>query len=274
MRKRWIVVTQIRSPIRRHRRQRLNLIALGLNRINRTKVLPRTPQVLGMIAKVHHLVRILDGPLLGEVTSEMKAQLETMRRFNNRVDRLERSGFWKRYEQEAPNVASSWKNVSFKKTGPATFEIQGRIYSAIENFDQDEINAFVLDYRQFTQNNDPISIGNLEKIYSSPWVSKAARVSFEEARAKLNRHRNRASVISFGDHPLMTSELVDTVVYGGLAHANREKAITFESWERSGIMGIIWAEFFAYLREFMVLLKFFRLLNTHVHVVADPNSME
>jgi len=28
----------------------------------------------------------------------------------------------------------------------------------------------------------------------------------------------------------------------------QKKAATFENWEKSGIMGFIWAEFFAYLR--------------------------
>ena len=274
MSKAWIVVKQTGSPIRRQRRQRANLIGLSLNRMGRIRILPRTPQTLGMIAKVSHLVRVLEEPLLGEVTPEMKAQLETMRRFNSRVDRLERSGFWKRYEQEAPKVASSMENISIKQTGPNTFEIKGRIYSAIENFNQDEINAFVLDYRQFTQNNDPISIGNLAIIYSSPWVPQGARQRFEEARAKLKRERNRASLISFGDQPLVMGELIDTVVYGGLAHTNPEKAAAFEAWEKSGIMGIIWAEFFAYLRGFMDVLKFFRLLNSHVHVMADPDAAE
>jgi hypothetical protein len=66
------------------------------------------------------------------------------------------------------------------------------------------------------------------------------------------------------------ADLIDTVVYGGLAHANPEKAAIFESWEQSGIMGLIWAEFFAYLRGFMDTLKYFRLLNSHVIGMADP----
>lgn len=37
-------------------------------------------------------------------------------------------------------------------------------------------------------------------------------------------------------------------------------------------MGIIWAEFFAYLRDFMDMLKFFRRLNSQVLVMAGPPS--
>ena len=53
-----IRVTQIRSPIGRDPRQRLNLIGLGLNKISRSRVLSDVPAVRGRIAQVHHLVRV------------------------------------------------------------------------------------------------------------------------------------------------------------------------------------------------------------------------
>ncbi len=51
-------VTQIRSPIGRPADQRQTLIGLGLNKMNRTRVLEDTPAVRGMIDKVHHLIRV------------------------------------------------------------------------------------------------------------------------------------------------------------------------------------------------------------------------
>jgi large subunit ribosomal protein L30 len=53
-----IRVTQIRSPIGRDRRQRTNLIGLGLNKISRSRILPDVPAVRGRISQVHHLVRV------------------------------------------------------------------------------------------------------------------------------------------------------------------------------------------------------------------------
>ncbi len=54
-------VEQIGSPIRRHHSQRSTLIGLRLNRIGRVSELPDTPEVRGMIAKVQHLVRVVEG---------------------------------------------------------------------------------------------------------------------------------------------------------------------------------------------------------------------
>ena len=54
-------IEQTGSPIRRHHSQRETLIGLGLNRIGRKADVPDTPQIRGMIDKVKHLVRVMDG---------------------------------------------------------------------------------------------------------------------------------------------------------------------------------------------------------------------
>ena len=55
-----ITVEQIGSPIRRPADQRATLIGLGLNKMHRRRTLVDSPSVRGMIAKVDHLVRIVD----------------------------------------------------------------------------------------------------------------------------------------------------------------------------------------------------------------------
>jgi large subunit ribosomal protein L30 len=55
-----VIVEQIRSPIGRPASQRATLVGLGLNKIGRRSSLEDTAAVRGMIAKVAHLVRIVD----------------------------------------------------------------------------------------------------------------------------------------------------------------------------------------------------------------------
>ena len=55
-----IVVKQTGSPIRRTKDQRATLIGLGLNRVGRQATLKDTPQVRGMIAKVAHMVTVVE----------------------------------------------------------------------------------------------------------------------------------------------------------------------------------------------------------------------
>jgi len=56
-----VVVEQTGSPVGRPADQRATLKALRLNKIGRRSTLVDTPALRGMIAKVAHLVRIVDG---------------------------------------------------------------------------------------------------------------------------------------------------------------------------------------------------------------------
>ena len=51
-------ITLVKSPMDRPERQKLTLKALGLNKTNSSKEVEATPQILGMVEKVHHLVKV------------------------------------------------------------------------------------------------------------------------------------------------------------------------------------------------------------------------
>ena len=53
-----IKVTQVKSVIDRSERQKRTMVALGLNKMNATVEKEATPQILGMIVKVNHLVSV------------------------------------------------------------------------------------------------------------------------------------------------------------------------------------------------------------------------
>jgi large subunit ribosomal protein L30 len=53
-----IKITQIKSVIDRPKRQRLNMEALGLRKMNASVIHNDTPQILGMVNKIKHLVRV------------------------------------------------------------------------------------------------------------------------------------------------------------------------------------------------------------------------
>ncbi|TMI75673.1 MAG: 50S ribosomal protein L30 [Bacteroidetes bacterium] len=51
-------ITLVKSPIDRPERQKLTLQALGLNKTNSVKEVEATPQILGMVRKVEHLLKV------------------------------------------------------------------------------------------------------------------------------------------------------------------------------------------------------------------------
>ena len=53
-----IKITLVKSGIDRPERQKLTLKALGLNKMNASREIEATAQVLGMVKKVEHLIRV------------------------------------------------------------------------------------------------------------------------------------------------------------------------------------------------------------------------
>ncbi|HTN09107.1 50S ribosomal protein L30 [Agriterribacter sp.] len=53
-----IKITQVKSIIDRSERQKRTMAALGLKKLNATVEVEATPQILGMVNKVNHLVKV------------------------------------------------------------------------------------------------------------------------------------------------------------------------------------------------------------------------
>jgi len=53
-----IKVTQVKSIIDRPKRQKETIKALGIKKMNHSVVYEATPQILGMVNKVNHLVKV------------------------------------------------------------------------------------------------------------------------------------------------------------------------------------------------------------------------
>lgn len=53
-----IKITQVKSGIDRMARQKRTLVALGLRRMLHSVEVEATPQIIGMVKAVHHLVKV------------------------------------------------------------------------------------------------------------------------------------------------------------------------------------------------------------------------
>ncbi len=55
-----IKIKQVRSAINRPARQKATIKALGLRKLNQTVEHEATPQILGMVKKVQHLIEVVE----------------------------------------------------------------------------------------------------------------------------------------------------------------------------------------------------------------------
>ncbi len=59
-----IKITLVKSPIDRPERQKQTLKALGLNKMNASREVEATDQILGMVRKVEHMITVEEVALL------------------------------------------------------------------------------------------------------------------------------------------------------------------------------------------------------------------
>jgi len=55
-----IKITQVKSTIDRSKRQKATMVALGIKKLNGSVVKEVSPQIMGMVAKVQHLIVVED----------------------------------------------------------------------------------------------------------------------------------------------------------------------------------------------------------------------
>ena len=53
-----VIITQVRSAINRTKRQKDTITALGIKKLNKPVEHEATPQIMGLIQKVSHLVKV------------------------------------------------------------------------------------------------------------------------------------------------------------------------------------------------------------------------
>ncbi len=53
-----IKITQVKSVIDRPKRQKDTMVALGIKKMHQTVVKEVTPQIMGMVTKVRHLITV------------------------------------------------------------------------------------------------------------------------------------------------------------------------------------------------------------------------
>lgn len=195
----------------------------------------------------------------------MHHELDLLRDFNDKVDRLERTRFAKRFENDLPEVFLIFEELEITDIGSGQFNLSGKLKTWKHDFDEDEIDAFVLTYRMLTQKNDRLSLAQIGKIYELQWMPDQATSSFREARAHLNSFLDSAATLEFGSYQIAIREIVDIVLYGGLAHSNRQKATIFRAWiSNPAISGFIWVEFQAAMMKALSVFRYVRKLNTAV----------
>lgn len=182
--------------------------------------------------------------------------------FNERVDRLMRSALTERISH--PQYILSYEKI-----------INGEWICA-DGVTEDAIDAFVLNVRLLVQDRDGFSIQCLKKtVYSGQTIPVELRERFDSAQREWQDHMKGRTLFK---HPSQEGnfsirQLFDVLMYGGLAHVNRDKVDLFISLTRRGAASaFVFSQFLCTLRLLLKVVCAIRDVNAELLRSLDGNN--
>jgi hypothetical protein len=123
------------------------------------------------------------------------------------------------FNRKADELSSNSFVRSVRDTGHILVSIGG---GAARSFPKGEpVRAFVLTFRFFIQNNEPISLHNMAELYESLNIDPDYKAQFREIRAAINQYLDTQD-ISYGGRDFTRGDVMRIFIYGALAHSTRE----------------------------------------------------
>ena len=155
--------------------------------------------------------------------TDIKKIVRAFELFNEKADKLVRLSFIRAMLEPNSGVTISWKATddggyqqTNERRGPG----------------EEAIDAFVLTFRFFIQDNEQSSFRMMADHYADAPIDEELKQKFAQVRKQVNDILDGPSDMSFShnDEPFSRRRIMDVFVYGGLAHANAAKKELYDVW--------------------------------------------
>jgi hypothetical protein len=138
-----------------------------------------------------------------------------------------------------------------------------------------DLDAFILTYRLFFQNNERISIGKMNDAYQSSLIPSEQRNRFNLMRDRFNKTFDSPLITTWPGAPKTLRDLHDIVIYGELAHKSETKQEKFKKWDDDQLIShFMWVQFSIAVSIAIGVIDFIQSLNQIVinHLDAASSS--
>lgn len=149
-----------------------------------------------------------------------KDDLESLNLFNEKAEKLKSHNFTKKIINDGFGIT-----ISSKEDEPVNIETRFPTNESIE--------AFILTLRFFIQDNEKSSFRNLANVYSKLPSYRDEKRAFFNIRNELNDFLNSPDInlkIKLNTKEFSNKEIFEIFIYGGLAHANKDKKKIYDEW--------------------------------------------
>lgn len=187
-------------------------------------------------------------------------EYQTMQLFIDKVAELENSRFVKSISQEFH------LDIHFEPDKLKIVSVRP---------DQDNINAFILSFRFFIQKRDGVSImesqnKSMKKIFDSNFVTDQERGNFYTVSKNIDSFFLESTNMTIYDENISNYTLMDTFIYGSLAHTNKSKAEKFNLWmSREDAREFLWHKFSIII---LTVLQGVQCIRDMLKIIIDRNK--
>jgi hypothetical protein len=159
-----------------------------------------------------------------------------LRLFNEKTDKLGNISFF-----HTLLAYGGGFSIGFENLGNGNYQITQERTGPLE----EAIDAFVLTFRFFIQNNETTSFYNLSKLYENAPVNDMLKKQFKIVRKNINKYLDSNSdiPITINDELLTHRKIMETMIFGGLSHANPEKKKNYDFWMATPLKTIVINDF-------------------------------
>jgi hypothetical protein len=189
------------------------------------------------------------------MNNNISKHIEALCLFNEKADEIKNSSYTKYFLENKPKTTIS-KNLE-----------EDIKIKTIEPNDE-SLKSFVLTLRLFFQNNDQISIHNINEIYKKlPNNFQKEKESFSRARDKIN-HILDSNINFIDNNKILTyREVLNIFVYGHLAHLKNDKRKIYKDWmsrKDIGVLDIYKTNFHGITNNLIQCILYMQKLNAEV----------
>lgn len=152
--------------------------------------------------------------------------IQALKLFNEKANKLMNLQFVMKVKEQGSSFSLKWvyedNGVSeyFERVGPS----------------DEMIDAFVLTFRFFIQDNEISSLRNLGQFYQDATIDEDLKNRFFQRKSEFNSMLASQSSVKWNHKKLSKDDILKTFVYGGLAHANKQKKETFDAWKNNSAL--------------------------------------
>lgn len=132
---------------------------------------------------------------------------EIIEMFKEKAEELANSRFSSSLEGSGVTVRFDEKGIGYERKGP----------------DYEAVKSFGITMRNFMLDSDPISIANMNVVYSKLDESNELKAKFMEAREKFNEFLDSNSIFEVDGKRLTNREVIEIYTYGDNIHLNRRR---------------------------------------------------